>query len=130
MKTLKDIVTEKLVLNKSNAKQEYHYHPKDKDELKSLLKQLLKERGNDANLNDIDISQITDMSWLFAGSDPGNIDISGWDVSNVTDMNGMFYDCKNFNCDLSQWDVRNVKDIQNMFFNCYSLEKTPKWYEE
>ena len=57
MKNLKDIVTEKLVLNKS-TKQEYNYHPKEKDELKSLLKQLLKERGNDVDLNDIDVSKI------------------------------------------------------------------------
>ena len=90
MKDLNTYITEKLILNKSNAKQECHYHPKTKIELKDLLKKLLDERGEDANLNDIDVSQITDMSRLFFNLDPHNIDISEWDVSNVAKIDRMF----------------------------------------
>ena len=60
MKQLPTYIIEKLKINKSTNL--YHYHPKDKDELRSLIQELLKERGNDADLNDIDVSNITDMS--------------------------------------------------------------------
>jgi hypothetical protein len=64
----------------------YKYYPKTKQELRTLIEQLLKERGKDAFLNDIDVSNITDMSYLFKGLDPHNIDIRYWDMSKVEDM--------------------------------------------
>ena len=44
------------------------YQPQTKEELKDLIEELIKERGNKANLNNIDVSQITSMSRLFCGS--------------------------------------------------------------
>ena len=91
---------------------------------KDLLKKLLKERGKDADLNDIDVSKITTMfnddsgRGLFSRLDPHNIHIEYWDVSNVKDMGGMFNGCENFNCDLSEWNVSNVKDMRCMFYDC------------
>ena len=112
----KDIVTEKLVLN-SNSKirkrQEYNYHPKTSKELKELIKQLIKERGNEADLNDIDTSEITDMYHMFASSE-FNGDISKWNVSNVEDMYEMFFKSK-FNGDISKWNVSKVWTMESMF---------------
>ena len=45
-------------------------------------------------------------------------DVSEWNVSNVTDMSYMFYDCKRFNCNLSGWDVSSVTDMYSMFYDC------------
>ena len=116
MKELNQYILEKLKINKDSNK--YHYHPKNRDELHSLIEKLLEERGNDANLNDIDVSDITDMSGLFEDLDPYNIDISKWDVSNVENMEYMFFGCENFNSDLSNWNVSKVKNMQYMFFGC------------
>ena len=102
MKNLKDIIQERLHINKDISNY-YNYHPKTKEELKELVNKLIKERGNDADLNDIDTSKITDMSY-------------------------MFYDSK-FNGDISNWDVSKVEDMQFMFYGS-SLEKNPpKWYK-
>ena len=82
---------------KVNERPKYNYHPKTKRKLKYLLKQLIEERGNEGNFNDIDTSKITDMSYLFYYIDKFNGDISNWEVSNVIDMSFMFYRCELFN---------------------------------
>ena len=84
MKTLKLYINEALHVNK-NMKMPHNYHPKTNDELQELVNKLIKERGENADLNDIDTSEITDMSSVFYNSE-FNGDISEWDVSNVTGM--------------------------------------------
>ena len=120
MKTLQNYITEKILINK-NSKIAYNYHPKTKDELKDIIKQKIESEGNECDLNDIDTSNITDMSNLFAYSH-FNGDISRWNVSKVTNMSGMFYGSK-FNGDISNWDVSNVKFKLDIFYNCPIEEK-------
>ena len=127
MKSLNTYITEKLILNKNTfKKREYKYFPKTRTELKKIIKQLLKEHEDQdvIDLNDIDTSEITDMSGLFYNRPIIKIDISGWDVSNVTDIYGMFFDCKNLKSigDISGWNVSNVKDMRCMFFSCKKLK--------
>ena len=112
MKTLQNYITEKILINK-NSKISYNYYPKTKDELKAIIKQKIESEGNKCDLNDIDTSNITDMSWLFERSE-FNGDISKWNVSNVTNMIGMFYRSV-FNNDISKWDVSNVINMYGMF---------------
>ena len=110
MKTITNYIQEKLNLSNGIIK------PKDKDELIKIIEERL-DKDKDANLNDIDVSGITDMFNLFLDLDPHNIDISEWDVSNVKDMTMMFCD-SNFNNDISNWDVSNVKDMDYIFVEC------------
>ena len=144
MKTLQHYITEKILINK-NSKIAYNYYPETTDELKDIIKQKIKSEGNECDLNDIDTSNITNMSSLFLNSDfNGDIskwnvfnvknmanmftksiftgDISNWDVSNVTNMEGMFYGSK-FNGDISKWNVSNVKFKLDIFYNCPIEEK-------
>ena len=91
----------------------YSYIPKNKYELKKIIYTRMYEDGIDCDLNDIDTSLITDMSYLFYYLDFRG-DISEWNVSNVEDMSRMFFGA-NFNQDISKWNVRNVKDMTRMF---------------
>ena len=121
MLKINEYILEKLHITKNYGNKKLFF-PDNKDELVDLLKRLIPERGNNANLNDIDVNKITDMSYLFSKYDHiENIDISEWDVSNVTVMNNMFRDCKRFNSDLGDWDVSNVKDMRSMFQGCASF---------
>ena len=128
LKNPKFSIVERLHINKDTGNRQYNYHPKTRDELKQLVYKLIKERGNEADLNDIDTSEITDMHYLFFKS-KFNGDISNWDVSNVKDMHMMFYNSK-FTGNISEWDVSNVEDM-SMMFDKSPLEKNPpKWYKE
>ena len=118
MKSLSRYIQEKLVIKKKK----YNYFPKTKEELQDIIKQRIKLEGNEVDLNDIDVSNITDMSSLFKESD-FNRDISKWDVSNVTDMSFMFYDCILFNQDISNWDVSNVTNMHAMFYGCKAFNQ-------
>jgi len=106
-----------------NYKKPYNYYPKNNVELEQIIGDLIEKRGIEANLNDIDTSKITDMSYLFYHSDFDG-DISGWDMSNVVNATAMFYRAKftGKNGDISNWDVHNFKSISYMFyksgFNC------------
>ena len=121
--------------------------------LRQIVLDEMDKHGDDADLNQIDVSNVTDMSSLFAntnfcgdvsdwnvsnvlvmnstfyGCSEFNCDLSGWDTSHVINMTGMFYECRSFNCDLSRWDVSEVIFMNDMFewcenFNC----DISKWY--
>ena len=113
------------VIEQKNTKLQqklYKYTPKTKKELYDLIRKRIKEEGNNVNLNDIDISEIDSISWLFENLKDFNGDISEWNVSNVKDMSYTFRMCENFNCNLSNWDVSNVTNLSGMFAFCESFE--------
>ena len=68
-----------------------------------------------------DVSQVTNMKFMFEGCETFNADLSQWDVSSVTDMKFMFDGCKSFNADISKWDVSSVTNMGCMFGGCESF---------
>lgn len=88
--------------------------PRKNKELRELVKKLIVERGVNADLNDIDVSKVTDFTGIFQKLE-FNGDISKWDVSNARTMKAMFASSK-FNGDISKWDVSKVKDMSYMFY--------------
>ena len=124
MKDIKHYLTEGFKLGK-DYKNPFNYHPKTRDELKKLIKQLISERGNDADLNDIDVSKIDSMKFLFTGLKFDG-DISRWDVSHVENMSDMFSGSE-FNGDISEWDVSNVQNMSNMFYQSDFDGDLSKW---
>ena len=121
MKSISEYIQEKLIIKKRKIV-DYKYFPKTKKELQDIITRRIEQEGNEVDLNDIDVSNITDMSGLFKGTD-FNGNISNWDVSNVTNMIGMFYKCTSFNQDISNWDVSNVKYAHFIFSHCPIEEK-------
>ena len=85
----------------------------------------IKRLGNDADLNHIDVSNVTVMWAMFEGS-KFNGNISNWDVSNVTDMSNIFKQSK-FNGDISNWDVSNVTNMASMFNKSKFNGDISKW---
>ena len=96
-----------------------------KEELENIISQATKLFGNKCDINWIDVSSITDMSYLFYES-RFNGDISKWDVSNVINMNNMFIGSE-FNSDISNWDVSNVTGMDYMFYQSKFNKDISSW---
>ena len=160
LKALPLYITEYIIKKKLdkpiNSEDHYDYFPESKEELTENIEELINKGIYD--LNHINTSKITDMSYLFKYINLYNVnfDVSKWDVSNVTNMNYMFNECGIFDCDLSNWDVSKVTHMQHMFYRCYkftgkglenwdvsnvthmndifgkctSLKNKPSWYKE
>ena len=96
--------------------------------------------------NNFNTSNVTDMRWMFRGSNPDTLDLSNFDTSKVTDMtemfshnssiisfpinfgsfatvmSGMFQYSSRTALDLSNFNTSNVTDMKYMFQYCSSLE--------
>ena len=91
----------------------------DKPDLSAVtdLSMMFQSCGNlvyNTSINDWDVSHITNMSNMFAGSG-FNQDISGWNVSAVTNMSHTFSGAIKFNQPLNSWNVSNVTNMNGMF---------------
>ena len=117
MKTLVEHINEALKIGKDLSEwSSYSCQPTTKDELIEIIRDRIRKEGYDCDLNDIDTSLITDMSYLF-GQSSFNGDISNWNVSNVDNMGRMFSNSK-FNRDISKWKINKNCDTTNMFKDC------------
>ena len=78
------------------------------------------------NIENWNVSNVTDMSDMFRGRKDISIDLSNWNVSNVTDMSGMFLAATfGENIGLTNWDVSSVTDMSYMFMsNDFRVETT------
>ena len=128
MKQIDRYINEKLTVSAHHKL--YNYFPENLTELSKIIYDRVKMEGNNADLNDIDVSKITSMSTLFTeAAFEFNGDISQWDVSNVTNMNGMFSSTE-FNGDISQWNVSNVTNMNDIFYGSPLEKNPPKWYKK
>ena len=95
--------------------------PLTKEELEDIIKEELEDiiENSDVNadLNHLDVSNVTNMYAMFQYSQFDG-DISQWDVSNVKNMDGIFY-ASEFNHKLYSWRINlnclinNNKNIFN-----------------
>jgi surface protein len=80
-----------------------------------------------ADLSRWDVSRVTSMQKMFAGSRTFtslfNGNIGNWNVSQVSDMRGMFDGCGQFNQPLDRWDVSNVRCMGRMFRDCWEFNQ-------
>ena len=70
----------------------YSCQPKTKKELVEIIEDRISKEGHNCDLNDIDTSLITDMSYLFFQSN-FNGDISKWKINKDCETRHMFEDC-------------------------------------
>ena len=70
-----------------------------------------------------DLSQVTNMSYMFFQAEKVNQPLNNWDVSNITNMKNLFFNAYNFNQPLDNWDVSNVTIMDGIFLNANSFNQ-------
>ena len=112
-----------------------HAQPQSRKELEQLIYEHIAELnprpGQEVDFNWIDISEVDDLSGLFANVDFNPV-IDKWHVSNVKDMSGMFERCPfdGKNGDISNWKVSKGTNMRWMFADCPLENNPPKWYKD
>lgn len=104
----------------------------------------------EVSLGEIDTSEVTDMSFLFAYvnayvyskrfAQQHNIilefkrkdfsGIAGWDTSRVTTFGRMFHQAINFNQPLNQWNTSSVTKLIKFGINVYGKNSPLKTYDD
>lgn len=94
------------------------------DSINSLAGFLEDAKSFNSNINDWDVSGVTNMHGVFWGARSFNQPLDNWDVSNVTNMERMFSLNINFNQPLNTWNVSHVKNMRGMFEIAPSFDQT------
>ncbi|GEO70006.1 BspA family leucine-rich repeat surface protein [Levilactobacillus acidifarinae] len=72
---------------------------------------------NELNLRDLDVSQATSLARLFAHTDAGEIDVTGWQTGQVTDLAQAFSHHSNWGIKgLENWDTSQVTSLAETFY--------------
>ncbi len=75
------------------------------------------------NLDQWDVGNVTDISYIFYYSENFNQDISTWNVGSVTKMTSAFENALSFNQDIGSWDVSNVIYMHALFNEATSFNQ-------
>lgn len=78
-------------------------------------------------INHWNVSKVNNMSGMFSYTGYFNQPLNNWNVSNVTDMYAMFAGSKKFNQPLEQWDVSKVTDMSGMFSETRFNNNISQW---
>ena len=73
-----------------------------------------------------DLSNVTDMRYMFYNNNTFNQPIGDWNTSSVTNMSGLFKNTP-YNQPLNNWDVSNVLDMGEMFNGASYNQPLDNW---
>lgn len=88
------------------------------------IAQMLAATGLESvDINDFDVSAVTEMGSLFNGCpNLREVIIPNWHAPNLTDPNGLFaFDSRLERIDISGLTMDKVTNVTNMFLRCYAL---------
>jgi surface protein len=97
--------------------------PLDKDELVAEIDLFIAGTSAHMDIENWDVSHITNMDNLFRNKTTFNGDISNWNVIDVTSMAYMFMNATAFDQPIGDWKVGNVTNMDHMFMSATVFNK-------
>ncbi|MDO5708422.1 MAG: BspA family leucine-rich repeat surface protein, partial [Andreesenia angusta] len=83
--------------------------------------------GNIELPKDLDVSNVTDMSYMFSYATTVDRNLGNWDTSSATDMSYMFEFAKALKLDVSNWNTSNVRSMRGMFYGIKANPDVSNW---
>ena len=75
------------------------------------------------DLRNLDVSDTTDCTMIFANSTARHIDVSDWNTSRITVLDSMFYFCQQLeSLELKNWNTESVQTAYQFLWHCEKLE--------
>ena len=75
------------------------------------------------DLRNLDVSDTTDCTMMFANSTARHIDASGWDTSHVIFLDSMFYFCQQLeSLGIGSWNTEQMRSANQFLWHCEKLE--------
>ena len=110
--------------NEILAEQNYgHISTWDVSEVTNMSGMFAEASAFNQPLDSWDVSSVTNMGYMFQGASSFNQPLDSWDVSSVTNMRYMFVEALSFNQPLDSWDVSSVTDMDGMFQEASSFNQ-------
>ena len=97
--------------------------------LGNVREQILYQQEFNQDISSWDVSNVTNMSYMFYSAQSFNQDISSWDVSNVKRMDRMFSGSLSFDQNISSWNVSNVTKMDDMFYSAQAFNGNIKFWD-
>ena len=72
-----------------------------------------------SNINDWNIGNVSNTSFMFKSARAFNQNISNWNTASVTNMSEMFKDARVFNQDIGNWNTSEVTNMSSMFNDAF-----------
>ena len=79
--------------------------------------------GFNTNINNWDVSNVSNFNGVFLQADAFNQPLNNWNTANATNMSGMFSYANSFNQNINNWTVSNVSDFSDMFHYANSFNQ-------
>ncbi len=80
-------------------------------------------RAFNGNIGHWNVSQVSNMSYMFYVATAFNGNIGTWNVGAVTNMEAMFDGATSFNQDIGSWNVSRVSNMDHMFHGASSFNQ-------
>ena len=87
----------------------------DLSEVKNISSMFANAHKLNQNINHWNTANVTNMANVFNGATLFNQPLNNWNTAEVTNMNGMFRKAKAFNQPLNNWNTHKVTKMQRMF---------------
>jgi surface protein len=94
-----------------------------RDSYTEFVKENIERMKDVFELNNLDVSRVTDMNNMFMEIEWFNEPIGNWNVSNVTRMGDMFLGAQSFDQPIGNWNVSNVTTMEGMFDGAYKFNQ-------
>jgi len=135
MVNLQEYITEKFRINSSSRPT---IKPKNRRELRDIIKSRSKQSNNSStlDLNDIDVSEISSFIGIFSDVILQDVKLGYWRFSDKCySIAGMFANQTRLRSidDLSNWNVDGISNMSSLFSNCEMLREVKgidKWNVE